>query len=232
MAFLELRYYWMRNSRSNQIERTNTFLAEALVPGLRRAGGGPTGVFAPVIGPGSPYALVVTSYPSLAAMQTVLENLAADPVYKQAYDAWNAIPDLSYIRMESTLLRCFSGFPAIETGAPRTNPRLFELRTYESDNEATLRKKISMFEDGEIAVFRTCGLQPVFFSEAIVGSKLPQLTYMLAYEDMADRERAWNTFRTHPDWIALRDQPGLSDPDIVSNISSSLVRPGAGSEIR
>jgi len=233
-AFFELRYFYMRNSKSNQVQRTTSFVSSGYAPAARRAGVAPIGLFNAVIAPEAPFLLLLAGYPSLAAMQTSLEKLAADAEYQKVHAEFNSNPDLPYIRMESTLLRCFDSAPAIETGpAPegRAN-RTFELRTYESDNEATLKRKIKMFGEGEVAVFRKSGMQPVFFGEALVGPKLPRLTYMLAYPDMAAHDKAWSAFGADPDWQKLRVQPGYSDAEIVSNVSNAFLRPAAGSGIR
>jgi hypothetical protein len=234
-AFFELRYYYMRNSRTNMVQRTTAFLSEGYVPAARRAGIGPVGIFSASIAPETPFLLVASGYPSLGAMQASLEKLAADSEYQKVFTKYSSAPDLAYVRMESALFRCFDSIPQIEVGAAAEGrgTRTFELRTYESDNEATLRRKIKMFEDGEIAVFRRAGMQPVFFGEALVGSHLPRLTYMLAYEGgMAGHDKAWQAFGADPEWKKLRATPGLSDPEIVSNISNSYFRPSAGSEIR
>ena len=233
-AFFELRYYWMRNSRTNMVQRTTGFLSKGYVPAARRAGIAPIGVFGATIAPEAPFLLVLSSYPSLGAMQASLEKLAADSEYQKLLTDYTSVADLGYVRMESALFRCFDSIPQIEVGtaAERRGTRTFELRTYESDNDATLRRKIKMFGDGEIAVFRRAGLQPVFFGEALVGSNLPRLTYMVAYDSMAGREKAWSAFQADPEWQKLRSQPGLSDAEIVSNISNAILRPGAGSEIR
>jgi hypothetical protein len=55
---------------------------------------------------------------------------------------------------------------------------------------------------------------------------------MLAYPDMAGRDKVWSAFGADPDWRKLRSQPGYSDAEIVSNISNVILRPAAGSEIR
>ena len=53
-------------------------------------------------------------------MQTSLKKLAADAEYqKSPTPEFNSNPDLPYIRMESTLFRCFDSVPAIETGPRR-----------------------------------------------------------------------------------------------------------------
>jgi hypothetical protein len=233
-AFFELRCYYMRNSQSNQVQRTTHFVTSAWMPAARRADIGPIGIFSSVIAPESPFLIVVSGYPSLAAMQTSLDKISADAEYQKALTEFGSNPELPYIRMESTLLRCFDSVPAIEPGPPAAGraARTFELRTYESNTETTLQRKIKMFGDGEVAIFRKNGLQPVFFGEALVGPKLPRLTYMVAYENMAGREKAWAAFGADPDWRKLRAEPGLSDPEIVANISNMILKPVDGSEIR
>ena len=39
--------------------------------------------------------------------------------------------------------------------------------------------------------FYETGLHPVFFGETIIGEKLPQLTYMLTFKDMEERDANW-----------------------------------------
>ena len=97
---------------------------------------------------------------------------------------------------------------------------------------ATCQLHMRMFDDGEIAIFRKYGLQPVFFGETIVGPKMPNLTYMVAYDDWAEREKAWRRFVTSPEWRKLSKTPGLSDAEVVSNISNGLYRPVSGSDIK
>jgi hypothetical protein len=177
--------------------------------------------------------MMVTSYPSLAAMDTILEKIAADKDYESASQAYASGP-LGYVRMETSLLRAFRTVPAIEVPRTEANrpPRVFELRTYESNNTQTLRRKVEMFNNGEIAIFRKSGMTPIFFGQTIVGRNMPNLTYMLGYDDMAARERTWKAFGSDPDWAKLRSTPGLSDAEIVSNISNIFVTPLPFSAIR
>jgi len=233
-SIIELRCMKMRNTTQNQMQRTTEFLREAAMPAVKRAGAAPLGFFASVIGEESPFILVLAAFPSLSAMETIREKEAEDKDYIKARDAYNAQPGLGYERIESSLLRCFEGAPNVEvppTDAQRP-ARVFELRTYESNNGSTLARKIKMFNDGEMRIFKKLGMQPVFFAETIVGSKIPNLTYMLSFDDLAARERLWKAFGADPDWQKLRSQPGNSDAEIVSNISNSILRPLPFSDIR
>src|SRR6185295_14882583 len=144
-----------------------------------------------------------------AALQSLPARLAADAAFQKpaalAYrDAAAAQPP--YVRVDSSLLVAFDEFPRLEK--PAAGPRIFELRTYESPTEAGHLRKVEMFgRMGEIAIFRRCGLAPVFFARNVVGARLPALTYMLAFPDMAAREKAWAAFRADPAWQKLRATP-------------------------
>ncbi len=231
-SFFELRYYRLRNGP--QVERTNQFLSKTYLPAAVRAGAGPLGFFGGLVAPQMPFVLVLTGFRSLAAMEAAMDKMLADPEFRKGADAFDSMTELSYIRMESALFRGFRTFPNIQV--PPVNdgqpPRVFELRTYEANHAKASQRKIGMFDEGEIDIFRKCKMTPVFFGDAIAGANLPNLTYMLAFDSLAAREEAWKTFLNDPDWQKLRVKPGLSDAEIVSNISGSLLRPMPYSPIR
>ncbi|MDP2998221.1 MAG: NIPSNAP family protein [Bryobacterales bacterium] len=230
-GIFELRFFRLRNSADNQAPRVSDFLKSAILPAAERNGFGPVGVFRNLIGGAEgPFIMLLTGYPSLAA----LENLGADSEFVKQVGAFNAQPGLNYMRMETSLLRGFDSMPTIAvppTDAKRPG-RIFEIRTYESNNLTTLRRKMKMFDDGEIGIFRRAGMQPVFFGETIVGRNMPNLTYMLGYDDLAHRDKTWRAFGSDPEWQKMRALPGLSDAEIVSNITNFLVSPLPFSPIR
>jgi len=232
-AIIELRWFRMRSGR--QVDRTNEFLRRGWLPAAQRAGVGPLGFFNSLVGAESPFVLALTTFRSLAEIGDLARKLAADKDFQQANDEYNSLAgELSYIRMENTLLLAFPSMPAVEVPpqAEGRAPRIFELRTYESPNDRTLERKVKMFGDGEIDAFRRSGMLPVFFGTAIAGRDLPKLTYMLAYDDWQSREKTWSAFGKDPGWQKLRATPGLSDPEIVSNISNAILRPLPFSPIR
>jgi NIPSNAP len=232
-AIVELRRYQLRNSADNQRTRTADFLKQHSAA-LQRAGTGPVGAFGNTIAPDGPFLLLLVSYASFGAMEQVAGKLATDGEYQKAVAAFNAQPGLNYERMESSLLRAFDGYPQVmpPPGDAKRAARLFEVRMYESNNSGTLQRKIKMFNDGEIGAFVRSGGQPVFFGETLVGPRQPNLIYMLSYEGLADRDTVWKAFGADPTWQKLRTTPGLSDPEIVSNIGNYLVSPLPFSQIR
>ncbi|MGH9666490.1 MAG: NIPSNAP family protein, partial [Bryobacteraceae bacterium] len=173
-SIVELRRIDLRNTVDNQKQRTTEFLEHTAFPALRRAGGGPMGFFGNTIAPEGPYLVALLSFPSLAAMSELAIKLESDREYQKGLLAFNSGPQPCYERMESRLLRTF-GMPQVVPPPTegRHGTRLFELRMYESNNSTTLRRKIKMFNDGEMGIFQRLGMQPVFFGETIVGSRMP-----------------------------------------------------------
>lgn len=232
-SLIELTYLRMRNTQDAMVQRTNDFVAKSYMPALQRAGVQHPGAFTYVFGEGNPSTLIVAEYSDAAAWELAGRTLREDKPLQKASDAYYAGP-LQYVRKEVVLLRSFATIPRMEIPAARSQKQahIFELRTYESDHQRSLARKIRMFDEGEIGLFRKNGMIPIFFGEALTGNNLPQLTYMLAYDDMAARDKAWSAFVSSPEWDKMKNQPGASDGEIVSNISNSILRPLPFSSIR
>ena len=226
--YFELRYLYARNGA--QPARTNDFLKQVWLPGVKKLGLSPAGAFQPVIAEGSPFTLLLTPFPSFAAVETLMPRLLADPDFAAGYEKFHQ-PDPGFLRQETIVLKGFDANPAITLPRAGDN-HIFELRTYESNNALTLRRKIKMFNEGESAIFQRLGMQPVFFGESLIGPRQPSLTYMLSYKNLAARDAMWAAFGSDPAWQKLRATPGYSDAEIVSNISNMILRPAAGSDIR
>jgi hypothetical protein len=231
-------YVWQHFTMRNgaQPRRLGEHFAKARVPALNRAGITPVGVFETIIGPPQPSLFALTPFAGTAPWLALDATLAKDAEYQAAAgpyaDATAADP--AYIRQETWLLQAFGAMPAIEPPpqSAAKAPRIFELRVYESPSEKAHLKKVEMFEQlGEIAIFRRTGLIPVFFARMIAGPRMPCLAYMLVHDSLAAREKNWGTFASDPEWRKLAQTPGYGDADIVSNITSWLLRPSAASQI-
>jgi hypothetical protein len=233
-SIYEIRTIHLRNTPDNQRSRLTDFLQHAAVPAFARAGIAPCAYFGSMIAEETPFVMTIASYPSMAAMEQQRAKLSADADYKKALEAYNTQPGLNYQRIDSFLARAFPSMPEMIVPADTQGRpgRVFELRRYESNNATTLARKIKMFESGEIAIFQRLGMRPVFFSETIVGAMMPNLVYMLSYDDLASREKLWKAFGADPEWQKLRSAPGNSDAEIVSNISNSLLQPLPFSPVR
>jgi hypothetical protein len=233
--YYELRRY--RLLRGPQTQLVDDYWRQAAVPALQRAGVGPVGVFSVMIGANSPSLYVLIVHPTLEGFASLPARLAADAEYQKAADAYLNAPATSpaFVRLETSLMRAFQGMPKLELpfggGEAGRRARIFELRTYESHSEKAGKKKIDIFNTAEIAIFRRAGMQPVFFGETVAGPGMPNLTYMLVYENMAAHDKQWSAFSADPEWRKISTTPGNTDPEIVASISNTYLRPTGYSQI-
>lgn len=232
--YFELTFFRLKNSAARQRARMLEFLEEHHLPMSKRVGLGPVGYFQVYLGADTPKIVMLTAHDSLADLEAKVARKYADKKWTAAADQWGGSADAPFERVERWLLRAFEGMPRIEVPeiVEGKAPRLFDLRTYESESFADNREKANMFNTEEIRIFRESGVQPVFFGQAMFGSKLPNLTYMVCYDDMRAREKAWRTFSAHPDWNRIKVKPGWSNEEIVSAISNTFLRPLPFSPIR
>jgi hypothetical protein len=226
--YYELRLYHLEaGAKARQFEE---FLADAAIPALNRIGIKPVGAFKSMEGD-DPNLWVLMPHQSPESFLTLTEQLAADAVFVEAAMAVLEAPksDPAYQRFESSLMVAFDGHPKVAVPSSKDS-RILQLRIYESHNDERAKKKIEMFNDGgEIEIFLRTGLNPVFFGESLIGSKLPNLTYMLGFDDEKALDKGWKAFRADPGWNVLKKDPQYKDT--VSNITNLLLRPAAGSQI-
>jgi hypothetical protein len=211
--FYEIRTYEIK-FRGNQ-SLLRGYLTDVLAPSLLRLGASKFMMFAEM-GNSDPAKLYVfIAYPNgKAYLQT--QNLQNDAGYIAASAAYNALPpdQTLYNRFTSSLLLAFDGMPKMMD--PVEGASLFELRTYEGYSEDAVRRKIKMFNDGEIEIFLKTGLHPMFFGEMIIGPYRPCLTYMINFKDMAEHDANWKEFIAHPEWKAMSGKEEYANT--VSNI--------------
>lgn len=230
--FYELRTYEMPTGNRKAV--LNEYLEKAFIPAMNRLGSRPVGVFAVVSGSNALNLFVLVPHPSLEGFLSAPARLAADPDYQNAAAAYlsTTIDNPAYTRYESTLLWAFKNVPRVRVPAETAGKqaRIFELRMYESHNEAIALKKIEMFnEGGEIAIFDKVGLRSVFYGQTLIGQRQPNLVYMLVHQDMAARDKSWGAFGASPDWKALSSNPVYANT--VSAITVIFLRPTAYSQI-
>jgi len=229
--YIELRRYHLLPGPK---QRTFTaFVGDVAIPAMNRAGVGKVGAFTVVYGENAPSLLLVMVHATLDNVVSLRDRLASDAEYARAGAAILDAPlsDPPFVRVDSSLLRCFDAMPTLEPSpaAGTATARIYEMRTYESHSDRAALNKLKMFNAGEVPIFRRAGLAPVFFAETLIGTKMPSLTYMLTFPDMAARDRAWSAFSKDPEWKTLSGDPQYRDN--VSAISDIIVQPTAYSQI-
>lgn len=231
--FYQLRRYELKSGP--QLKLTQDYISDALIPALGRMAMGPVGAFRLEYGQQTPMFYVLIPSSSVAALAELDLNLAKDEDFlKVASPFWNATAAApAYQRVEISLLSAFVGWPKLvpPPSSATKSKRIFQLRTYESPSDGEHVRKVEMFNAGEFEIFVKAGCHPVFFADTLSGPRLPNLTYMLSFENTAELEARWDVFRNDPDWKKLSSNPRYAFDPIVSNISNLVLSPLSCSQI-
>ena len=229
--YYELRVYRLKAGANHDL--LDAYVEKAAIPALNRLGVKPVGVFTEIDPKNGPALYVLRTYPSLEVFATATARLSADPEYQKAGAEYLASPksNPAFDRIDSWLMLAFAGLPKLELPSycKEKKPRIFELRTYESHSELKALKKVEMFNSGEIDLMREVGLGPIFYGQALIGSNLPHLTYMLSAENQEEHKKHFGVFGAHPTWTKLKNDPQYADT--VSKIRNWFLAPTSYSQI-
>ncbi len=225
--FYQLRRYNLVSGPQTKL--TESYFAGALIPALARMGLGPVGAFKLDIGPETPAYYLLIPGQSIETLAELDLRLPEDAEFVKAADPfWNATSAApAFQRAEISLHAAFAGWPKLTPpqAAATKAKRIFQLRTYESPSDGEHVRKVEMFHSGEFEIFLNAGFHPVFFGDTLVGSRMPNLTYMLSFTDLAELDAKWDVFRNDPAWKKLSSNPRFAFDPIVSNITNLILSP-------
>ena len=231
--FYQLRRYHFNSGPQRKL--CDDFFRDVLIPALSRQGIGPVGVFDLSIGPDTPSIYVLMPGQLAETLATIETRLGQDADYTKAGAAFLNAParEPAFDRMASTFLQAFEKWPKLIVPAATAThgPRVFELRIYEGATDQDHRRKVEMMQSGEADIFAKNGFEQIFYSETLIGPRLPSLTYMLCFDSLATRDKQWAAFRASDDWKAYSTQPKYAFEPIVSNITNLILTPTQHSQI-
>jgi len=107
---------------------------------------------------------------------------------------------------------------------------ILEMRVYRCV-PGRLPALLKRFENATLSLWDKHGIRQAGFFTTLIGASNQELTYFLAWESMAERERKWTAFMTDPAWVAARAE-SERDGQIVDNITSQLLAPTTFSSVR
>ena len=158
---LELRRYRLKFGPMEA--RFADYQKSVLLPALNRVGVKPVGAFSVLVGPDTPAIHLLLPHPNADSVLTLAARLSCRRrVPARRGRPSGACPRAIRPTCGASRRSCRPLPPRRRSRSHRTSrpraSRVFELRTYESHNEAAGAKKIEMFEKaGEIAIFRRRG---------------------------------------------------------------------------
>lgn len=241
-VYFELRIYNIDNQENQKVALD--YLEKLYIPALKKLEPRNVGVFVADQAENEEEnhsVFVLTPFKDLNAYADQLSSLG-EPIAElatssdeaeAAFAAYmdRALKDPVYSRIDIRLMRAFKEIPNLELAEysqNRTN-RIFELRLYESHNEEFAKRKVKMFNEGEVQLMRKVEMAPVFFGETLVGSDVPNLIYMLSAESHEAHQEHWKAFLADPEWDRMKNLDEYRDT--VSKIKKWLLVPAKFSDL-
>src|ERR1700744_5748893 len=107
---------------------------------------------------------------------------------------------------------------------------IYETRVYRC-LPGRLPALLKRFETITLKLWEKHGIRQAGFFTTLVGESNQELTYLLAWESLADREKKWTAFQSDPEWISARAKTEEGG-QIVSNIVNQLLVPTSFSSVK
>lgn len=215
-----------------QVNRIHDFFSKALLPMMDRLHKGPKIFLEAVIAPHMPQVAAIFAVESCDQVWTVSKGLFSDKEFSRAFDQWES-GEPPYISASAALLEATDYSPEIEVPEkPPAAPRIYELRTYHSPTARQFKALHERFSGPEIKIFHRLGIHPILYSSTVFGTNRPNLTYLIPFDTLAAREKAWNAFAADQEWIRVRNESIARGGQIVNSTQVSLYRATPYSPIR
>jgi hypothetical protein len=230
--FYQIKIYHLKNNE--QVALVDEYLKNVYLPALHRFSIKNIGVFKPIANDTASvkFLYVLIPFKSEVEWMKLDQSLLKDATYTAAAKSFCEAPadKAPYERMESILLEAFSGQGQLLLPTTKNPDRVFELRSYESPTENLLQKKMAMFNNDEITIFKRLGFNPVFYGRVLSGSRMPNLMYMPIFNSVDERNAQWKVFGNDPKWKEISADPVNENKVSVSHIDSILMHSASYSD--
>ena len=107
---------------------------------------------------------------------------------------------------------------------------IYETRVYRC-LPGRLPALLKRFETITLKLWEKHGIRQAGFFTTLVGESNQELTYLLAWESLAEREKKWDAFQADPEWIAKRAETEKAGP-INAGVENSFLVPTSFSAVK
>jgi hypothetical protein len=90
---------------------------------------------------------------------------------------------------------------------------------------------LQRFEKVTLELWKKHGIRQAGFWTTLIGDSNHELTYLLAWDSVAEREKKWTAFMSDPQWISARADSERDGP-IIQNARNQMLLPTAFSAVK
>jgi len=216
-----------------QPARAHDYLSNGFIPSVRQLSPGPVIALEAVVAAHMPRVTLIMGFNSLEEIGTVHSKVGSIPEYRKHFEAWEEGSESAVENQTNLLLEAADYSPEIEPSkSERKTARIFELRVYHSPTYRQLGALHERFAGPEIRIFHRHGIHPLFYTSTLFGASIPNLTYLIPFESLADREKAWAAFGADPEWTKVRADSIARSGQVSSVMQISLYKAAPYSPIQ
>jgi hypothetical protein len=181
--------------------------------------------------------LCVLKFPNLPAVMQFSRAVKADPLWRPFdTDLGQDNPEVLVEKVEFMHLRPTDFSPAFEPGQS-TEPRVFELRTYNCPSPEMLARLHERFREYTMKLFAKHGMENLIYWQPLDGETSDrQLVYLLAHKSQEAAKASFAGFRADPAWIAAKkaseEKAGGSLTNPEGGVVSEFYAPTAYSPLK
>jgi len=107
---------------------------------------------------------------------------------------------------------------------------IYEQRIYHA-MPGRLPALLGRFQNHTLLVWKRLGIRQAGFWTTLVGESSSDLTYLLAWESLAEREQKWTIFQADPEWLQIRAETE-KDGALISGLSNQFFVPTVFSSVK
>ena len=100
---------------------------------------------------------------------------------------------------------------------------MYELRIYTA-NTGKMPALLKRFREHTLALFEKHGMKNIGYWTNTVGGRNDELWYMLAFDDMGQREKAFAAFQADPEWQRVRAESEVDGP-LLHHLENRFMAP-------
>ena len=107
---------------------------------------------------------------------------------------------------------------------------IYEMRVYRCV-PGRLPALLQRFEKVTLDLWKKHGIRQAGFWTTLIGDSNHELTYLLAWASLAEREKKWTEFMSDPQWLSARAE-SERDGAIIDNARNQILQPTAFSAVK
>ncbi len=107
---------------------------------------------------------------------------------------------------------------------------IYELRIYRT-LPGRLPALLDRFQNHTLRIWERFGIRQAGFWTTVIGESNYDLTYLIAWNSMAEREQKWAAFQNDSEWKKVVAETEKDGP-INANVSSQFLKPTAFSSVK